>query len=74
MLRKNRITTAPKEVLIFKNQYPYRVAKSIREASRLTIVPEVTIRQMIDSPLRKKQDRLNGGRTSPDGWGFDYLA
>ena len=74
MLEKNRITTKPKEVLIFKNQFPHTVAKSIREASKLTFVPEVTIRQMIASPLRKKEDRRNGGRTSPDGWGFDYLA
>ena len=74
MLKENKITTVPKEVLIFKNQFPYRVAKSIREASRLTFVPEVTIRQMIASPLRKKEDKRNGGRTSPDGWGFDYLA
>ena len=74
MLAKNRITTKPKEVLIYKNQSPSRVASSIREASRITLVPEVTIRQMIDNPLRKKQDKRNGGRTTPDGWGFDWLA
>ena len=72
--KETKMNTKPNEVLIFANQYPYRVAKSIREASKLTSVPEVTIRRMISSLPRKKEDKRNGGCTTPDGWGFDWLA
>ncbi len=63
----------PNAVLIFKNQFPYKSVATVAEASRLTLVPNMTIKRMIDAPLKKKDDKRNGGRTSPDGWGFDYL-
>lgn len=63
-----------KEILIYKNEFPYKAVKGLAEASRLTKVPKTTILSMILSKLPKKKDKENGGRTSPDGWGFDYLA
>jgi len=60
-------------ILIFKNQYPYKDVKSILEASKITKVPVRTVRSMIDGRMGEA-DKKNGGRTSPNGWGFDYLA
>ena len=62
------------EILIYKNEFPYKAVKGLTEASKLTKVPETTILSMILAKLTKKEDKKNGGRTSPDGWGFDYLA
>ena len=59
--------------MIYKDQYPYKAVRSVRQASKETKVPEGTIRTMIREPLKNAVDRINGGRTSPDGWGFDYL-
>ena len=63
-----------KEILIYKDQFPYKVVKGITDASMLTKVPKATIIKMMDCKLTKIEDKKNGGRTSPDGWGFDYLA
>ena len=62
-----------KPVLIFKNQFPYKAVRSVRQASKETKVPERTIMRMIREPLKNSVDRMNGGRTSPAGWGFDEL-
>lgn len=61
-------------ILIYKDQYPYMVVRSVRQASKETKVSERTIMRMIREPLKNSVDKANGGRTSPDGWGFDYLA
>jgi hypothetical protein len=60
-------------ILIFKNQYPYKSVKSLDEASCETKVPKATILRMISDPLSGNDKRI-GGKTTPDGWGFDYLA
>lgn len=60
-------------ILIFKNQYPYKSVKSLDEASCETKVPKATILRMISDPLSGK-DKMIGGKTTPDGWGFDWLA
>ena len=60
-------------ILIFKNQYPYKSVKSLDEASCETKVPKATILRMISDPLSGK-DKLIGGKTTPNGWGFDWLA
>ena len=62
------------DILIYKDQYPYMVVRSVRQASKETKVSERTIMRMIREPLKNSVDKANGGRTSPDGWGFDYLA
>ena len=61
------------DILIYKDQYPYKAVRSVRQASKETKVPEGTIRTMIREPLKNSVDRINGGRTSPAGWGFDEL-
>lgn len=61
------------DILIYKDQHPYKTVRSVRQASKETKVPEDTIRTMIREPLKNAVDRVNGGRTSPDGWGFDEL-
>lgn len=61
------------DILIYKDQYPYKVVRSVRQASKETKVSERTIMRMIREPLKNSVDRMNGGRTSPDGWGFDEL-
>ena len=63
-----------KPVLIFKNQFPYKSVESIGKASKETLVPRSTITRMIEGKLSNDNDKRNGGRTTPDGWGFDYLA
>ena len=62
-----------KEILIYKDQFPYKAVKGITEASKLTKVPKTTIINMMARKLTKKDDKEDGGRTSPKGWGFDYL-
>jgi hypothetical protein len=62
------------EILIYKNEFPYKAVKGLTEASELTKVPKTTILSMILAKLTKKKDKENGGCTTPDGWGFDYLA
>ena len=62
------------EILIYKNEFPYKAVKGLTEASKLTKIPKTTILSMILAKLTKKKDKKNGGRTTPDGWGFDYLA
>lgn len=61
-------------VLIYKNQFPFGSVNSPREASKLTKVPYTTILGMINREPKKKADKKNGGYTTPDGWGFDWLA
>ena len=61
-------------VLIYKDQQPYKSVQDIADASRLTKVPYCTIRRMIINPVLSDKDKKNGGRTTPNGWGFDYLA
>ena len=61
------------DILIYKDQYPYMVVRSVRQASKETKVSERTIMRMIREPLKNSVDKANGGRTSPDGWGFDEL-
>ena len=61
------------DILIYKDQHPYKAVRSVRQASKETKVPEGTIRTMIREPLKDSVDRINGGRTSPDGWGFDEV-
>ena len=61
------------DILIYKDQRPYKTVRSVRQASKETKVPEDTIRTMIREPLKDSVDRINGGRTSPDGWGFDEV-
>ena len=61
------------DILIYKDQYPYKAVRSVRQASLETKVPTGTIRTMIRETLKNSVDRINGGRTSPAGWGFDYL-
>ena len=63
----------PNEVLIFKNQFPFRAVSSVAEAAKITLVPQTTIRAMIAKEPVKIKDVKNGGRTTPDGWGFDWL-
>jgi hypothetical protein len=72
--KETKMNTKPNEVLIFKDQFPFCVASSVLEASKITLVPPTTIRAMISKEPVKIKDVKNGGRTSPDGWGFDYLA
>lgn len=62
-----------KPILIYKNQYPYKSVKSLDEASCETKVPKATILRMISDPLSEKDKRI-GGKTTPNGWGFDWLA
>lgn len=61
------------DILIYKDQHPYKAVRSVRQASKETKVPEDTIRSMIREPLKNSVDRANGGRTSPAGWGFDEV-
>jgi hypothetical protein len=61
-------------VLIFKNEFPYKAVDSIEQASKTTFVPVNTIYNMILLKPETKKEKKNGGRTTPDGWGFDYLA
>ena len=61
-------------VLIYKNQFPFGAVSSVAEAAKITLVPQTTIRAMISKEPVKIKDVKNGGRTTPDGWGFDYLA
>ena len=61
------------DILIYKDQHPYKVVRSVRQASKETKVPEGTIRTMIRESLDNPVDRINGGRTSPAGWGFDEV-
>ncbi len=68
------MNTKPNEVLIFKNQFPFGAVSSVAEAAKITLVPQTTIRAMISKEPVKIKDVKNGGRTTPDGWGFDYLA
>ena len=63
-----------REILIFVFNKPWKVVKGFKEASRITAVPESTIKHMINNPLKRKEDIKNGGSSSPKGWGFDYLA
>ena len=63
-----------KEILIYKNQYPYKAVKSAAEASSATRVPAVTIYWMLKKELKTMAEIEDGGHTTPDGWGFDYLA
>ena len=63
-----------KGILIYKDEFPYKAVRSVRQASKETKVPERTIMRMIREPLKNSVDKENGGRTSPDGWGFDYVA
>ena len=62
-----------RSVLIFKNEFPYKVVDSIEQASKITLVPVNTIYNMMLLKPKTKKEKKNGGRTSPDGWGFDYL-
>jgi hypothetical protein len=62
------------EILIYKNEFPYKAVKGLTEASKLTKIPKTTILSMILAKLTKKKEKKNGGLTTPDGWGFDYLA
>ncbi len=57
------------DILIYKDQHPYKAVRSVRQASKETKVPEDAIRNMIREPLDNPVDRINGGRTSPAGWG-----
>ena len=61
------------DILIYKDQYPYKAVRSVRQASKETKVPEDAIRNMIREPLDNPVDKINGGRTSPTGWGFDEV-
>ena len=61
------------DILIYKDQYPYKVVRSVRQASKETKVSEDAIRIMIRESLKTSVDRINGGRTTPDGWGFDEV-
>ena len=73
-MEKTEVMKKYPDILIYKDQQPYKVVRSVRQASKETKVPERTIMRMIREPLKNSVDRINGGRTSPDGWGFDYLA
>ena len=73
-MEKTEVMKKYPDILIYKDQQPYKVVRSVRQASKETKVPERTIMRMIRDPLKNSVDRINGGRTSPDGWGFDYLA
>ena len=70
---KGEIMKRYPEILIYKDQHPYKVVRSVRQASLETKVSERTIGRMIREPLKNSADMINGGRTSPDGWGFDEL-
>jgi hypothetical protein len=61
------------EILIYKDQYPYKAVESVSEASKETLVPVNTIYNMMLLKPKTKQQKKNGGRTTPDGWGFDVL-
>lgn len=61
-------------ILIFKNEFPYKAVATIAEASRVTKVPFMTVKRMIDPRKLNKLEKRNGGRTSPDGWGFDVTC
>jgi len=63
-----------KQILIFKDNFPYKAVSSTIKASFITKVPDTTIRHMIKTPPIKQDDIHNGGRSTPNGWGFDYLA
>ena len=63
-----------KPVLIFKNQFPYKAVESVSEASKETFVPVNTIYNMILLKPETKKEKKNGGRTTPDGWGFDVTC
>ena len=60
-------------ILIYKNQYPYKSVKTLDEALCETKVSKATILRMISGALSEK-DKRNGGKTTPDSWGFDYVA
>lgn len=62
------------EILIYKNEFPFKAVTGLEAASKITKVPKTTILSMILAKLTKKKDKENGGLTSPAGWGFDYLA
>ena len=61
-------------VLIFKNESPYKAVDSVEQASKTTFVPVNTIYNMIVLKPETKKEKKNGGRTSPDGWGFDVTC
>ena len=61
------------EILIYKNQFPYKAVKNVVQASSLTKVPTSTIHWMLKKELKTRAEIEDGGHTTPDGWGFDYL-
>lgn len=62
-----------KEVIVFFKERKF-AATSIEKASKLTGVPVERIRTIIGLRGRTPSERRNGGHTTPEGWGFDYLA
>ena len=63
-----------RDILIFVYNKPWKSVKGFEEASRITGVPVYTIKYMINNPPKRPEDIKNGGYSSPEGWGFDYLA
>jgi hypothetical protein len=61
-------------VLIFKNEFPYKMVDSVEQASKITLVPVNAIYNMILLKPKTKEEQKNGGLTTPDGWGFDFTC
>jgi len=57
-MAKTEVMKKYPEILIYKDQYPYKAVRSVRQASKETKVPEGTIRTMIREPLKNAVDSL----------------
>lgn len=62
-----------KEVIVFLREKRF-AATSLDKASKLTGVPIKRIRAIIGLKGKTPSERRNGGHTTPEGWGFDWLA
>jgi hypothetical protein len=59
--KETKMNTEQNGVLIFKDQFPFGAVSSVAEAAKITLVPQTTIRTMIDKEPVKIKDVKNGG-------------